>query len=30
MATLPILDQTQAMIGQAPGSAARGVYPATN
>lgn len=27
MATLPILDQTQAMIGQAPGSAARGVNP---
>jgi hypothetical protein len=27
MATLPILDQTQAMIGQAPGSAARGATP---
>jgi hypothetical protein len=27
MATLPILDQTQAMIGQAPGSAARAVSP---
>ena len=27
MATLPIIDQTQAMIGQAPGSAARAVSP---
>ena len=27
MATLPIIDQTQAMIGQAPGSAARGATP---